>query len=372
MEMRKNRTFIHIFLYLLLIGIIFFLVSEKGENNNNLSRENISTVVKTIDEESDLKAAINNIYDATVYIEVSIQTSNRMGVSTVGASGSGFVYKKDDKYGYIITNYHVVNGASSIVVTLTDGNEVEAKLLGSDEYSDIAILQIDVANVLEVAQIGTSSSVEIGDTLFTVGAPLGKDYMGTITKGILSGKNRMVEVNLSNGNFLMETLQTDASINSGNSGGPLCNILGEVIGVNSSKLVGDGVEGMGFAIPIDSVMAIIDKLETGEEIVRPYLGIQMIDISSLYNSRNMYNINLNSDIKKGVVLTYVEENKPASIAGLQEGDIIVDVNGNEITDTSYFRYILYKLDINDSVKVKYYRDNELKETTIKLTESIEN
>lgn len=346
---------------------MYFVVSQ----NSDKIIENSKVVSKTLNETSDLKEAINNVYNATVYIEVTSQRNTMMGVSNITSSGSGFVYKKDDNYGYIITNYHVVDGASDIVVTYNDGTEVSAKIAGSDEYSDIAVLLVDSSSVLQVAEIGTSSNVEIGDTLFTVGAPLGKDYMGTITQGILSGKNRMVEVEISSGSFLMETLQTDASINSGNSGGPLCNILGQVIGVNSSKLVGEGIEGMGFAIPIDSVMTIIDDLESGKEISRPYLGIQMTDISTLYNSQYRYNITIGGDIKYGVVLTYVEEGKPASNAGLQVGDVIVEMDGEKVEDTSYFRYLLYKHNINESIKVKYYRDNELKESTINLTEKIE-
>ena len=373
--MKKHRHYIsiiHSIVYLFLFSIIIVLVINKNNSYIKTANDNTSMVVKSLDEVNDLKTAINNIYDATVYIEVSIQTSNRIGINTSLASGSGFIYKKDDKYGYIITNYHVVNGASKIVVTFSDGSEVDATLLGSDEFSDIAILRVDQSHVLQVAELGTSSNVEIGDTLFTVGAPLGKDYMGTITKGILSGKNRMVEVELSSGSFLMDTLQTDASINSGNSGGPLCNILGQVIGVNSSKLIGDGVEGMGFAIPIDSVIPIINDLEVGKRINRPYLGIQMIDIATLYNSQYRYNININSDLKNGIVLTFIEDGKPASKAGLQEGDIITKLDDEMVIDTSHFRYMLYKHKINDSVKVEYYRDNKINDTTIKLTESIGN
>lgn len=362
-----STTIYTIVLFLMSIIIIYFVINDDRDK----TIENSQIVSKTLNETSDLKTAINKVYDATVYIEVTNQQNTMMGVSYMTHSGSGFVYKKDDNYGYIITNYHVVEGASEIVITYNDGTEVTAKIAGSDEYSDIAVLLVEPSSVLQVAEIGTSSTVEIGDTLFTVGAPLGKEYMGTITQGILSGKNRMVEIEISSGSFLMETLQTDASINSGNSGGPLCNILGQVIGVNSSKLVGDGVEGMGFAIPIDSVMAIIEEMETGREINRPYLGIQMTDISTLYNSQYRYNITIGGDIKYGVVLTYVEEGKPASNGGLQAGDVIVEMDGQKIEDVSYFRYLLYKHSINDKIKVKYYRDNILKETTIDLAEKIE-
>ena len=194
----------------------------------------------TIEEISDLKSAINNVYESTVYIEVS-------GSRGVISSGSGFIYKQEDDYGYILTNFHVIDGGTKFTVSFTDGEEVDASLVGGDEYYDIAVLKVDAKKVKKVSTIGNSSNLELGDSVFTVGAPLGKEYMGTITKGIVSGINRMISVELGTGSYLMEVIQTDASINSGNSGGPICNIKGEVVGITSSKLMGDGIEGMGFA-----------------------------------------------------------------------------------------------------------------------------
>lgn len=352
--------------YLLFIIVIVYLMIL-NINNDDDKNDNTRLVVNTNQSVDDLKNGINNIYDAVVYIEVTLENNYRMGSTTSLISGSGFVYKKDNNYAYIITNYHVVNGGNNIVVTFNNGREVNAEILGSDEYLDIAVLRIDSSNIDMIAKMGSSANVDIGDTLFTVGAPLGKDFMGTITKGILSGKNRIVNIEISSGNFLMDTIQTDASINSGNSGGPLCNINGEVIGVNSSKLVGDGIEGMGFAIPIDRVVEVLSYLEQGKEIIRPYLGIQMTDISTLYDSRNNINIEFNTDIKNGIVITYVEEGKAAYNAGLKKGDIIISVNDELVTDTLYFRYLLYKYNIGDDIKIKYYRNNKLEEVVLKLS-----
>lgn len=344
---------------LIMYGIV--ITSNNGVLVQKVTSENVKTT--TVEEMSDLKTAINNVYESTVYIEVS---SNRGAIS----SGSGFVYKTENNSGYILTNYHVIEGGSKFVVTFTDGKEVEAELVNGDEYYDIAVLKVSADTIKKVATLGDSSNLELGDTVFTVGAPLGKKYMGTITKGIISGINRMVSVNLTSGSYLMEVIQTDASINSGNSGGPICNIRGEVIGITSSKLIGSGVEGMGFAIPINSVMSIIENIENGNTIERPYLGVQLVDLTNTFALQYYYGITIGSDVEFGAVLNYIEEGKPADNAGLKVGDVIVEINGEKVEDVSHFKYILYKYSVGDKITVKYYRENKLNETKIELTETI--
>lgn len=369
-EKKKNKE--NFFTSKIFLTICSFVVGASlmfafvvlGTNSNILVRKVTSENVKTttVEEISDLKTAINNIYDASVYIEV---TGDRLS-----SSGSGFVYKTDDNYGYILTNYHVIDGGKKYVITYSNGNEVEASLVSGDEYYDIAVLKVNKDSIIKVATLGDSSNLELGDTVFTVGAPLGKDYMGTITKGIISGINRMVSVELSSGNYLMEVIQTDASINSGNSGGPICNIKGEVIGITSSKLIGSGVEGMGFAIPINSVNEIIGNIESGNTLVRPYLGVQLVDLTNTFALQYYYNIRISNDVEFGAVLSYVEENQAAHKAGLKKGDVIIEMDGEKIEDVSHFKYSLYKHKVGDKIKVKYYRENKLEETTIELTESI--
>lgn len=326
------------------------------------------TVEKTVSEvnvtEADtISSGIQNIYDAVVVIE-SYKGSKLAG------SGTGFVYKKDDSHGYIITNNHVISGATSVKVVNMNDDKVDAKILGSDEYEDIAVLSIDVSYVTEVAKIGSSESAKIGDTVFTVGTPVGSEYKGTVTKGILSGKDRTVDVQLDNGSaYIMQVLQTDAAINPGNSGGPICNINGEVIGVNSLKLVQENIEGMGFAIPIELVMTSVDRLEKGEKIVRPILGVETLDASNTYSLyRN--NILLDDDIDEGVVIVNVQDDTPASISGLTKGDVILEIEGNKISDGAHLKYILYKYTVGDTIKLKYYRDKKIKEISIKLTKAV--
>ena len=357
-----SKIFLVICSFFIGAGLMFCLIAITINNNilvRKVTSENVKTT--TIEEISDLKTAINNIYEATVYIEV---TGDR-----TSSSGSGFVYKTDDNYGYILTNYHVIDGGKKYVVTFSNGDEVEASLVSGDEYYDIAVLKLNKDKVIKVATLGDSTNLELGDTVFTVGAPLGKEYMGTITKGIVSGINRMVSVS---NNYLMEVIQTDASINSGNSGGPICNIKGEVIGITSSKLVGSGVEGMGFAIPINSVNEILTNLESGTTLERPYLGVQLVDLTNTFALQYYYNIRISSDVEFGAVLSFVEENMPAFKSGLKVGDVIIEIDGQKVNDVSHFKYILYKHKLGDKIKVKYYRENKLEETIVDLTETIKN
>lgn len=358
--MREKIIYFITIIVTLFVSITGTVLVIKYTDTNTVEK----TVKKvSVTENNTIKSAVDKIYDAVVYIE---SYSNNKAIS----SGTGFVYKKQDKLGYIITNNHVIEGADKVQITSTSGQVVEAKVLGSDTYADLAVLSISSEAVLAVAEIGESTKMELGDTLFTVGSPLGKDYMGTVTKGILSGKDRTVEVSLSNGEFMMEVIQTDAAINPGNSGGPLCNINGEVIGVNSLKLVKDEIEGMGFAIPIEMVMATVDQLEAGKEVQRPYLGIQMLDASNTFALyRN--GIILPDDVNSGIVLVTVEGNTPANEAGLKKGDVLLEVDGTKIFSVAHFRFMLYKHSIGDTIKLKYSRDNKIKEISIKLDKSLE-
>lgn len=360
-----SKVFLSILTFFLGMFLMYIIIMANNQHTlvQKVTNENIKTT--TVEEISDLKTAINNVYESTIYIEVS---NNRGVIST----GSGFVYKTDDKHGYILTNYHVIDSGNSFEIIFTDGSGADAELISGDEYYDIAVLKVDKDKVKSVSTIGNSSNLELGDTVFTVGAPLGKEYMGTITKGIVSGINRMVSVELGSGSYLMEVIQTDASINSGNSGGPICNIKGEVVGITSSKLTGNGIEGMGFAIPINSVMDVIDNIESGKKITRPYLGVQLVDLTNTFALQYYYGITISNDVEFGAVLSYVEENKPADKAGLKAGDVIVEIDGKKVNDVSHFKYILYKHSVGDTIKVKYYRENKLKDTSINLTEAIEN
>ncbi len=353
--MKHKVTYIVAIICALFVGIIGTILCIKYIPNTTVVHDDGTKKNVTVTETNTLKAAIDKVYDA-VYVIESYQNGQQI------STGTGFVYKKDDKNGYVITNYHVIEGADEIKVTTMDGNTVNAEVLGGDEYSDIAVLAVDVDVVTLVATIGDSSDLSLGDTLFTVGSPLGSEYKGTVTKGILSGNNRTVTTS----NNVMDVLQTDAAINPGNSGGPLCNANGEVIGVNSLKLVEDEIEGMGFAIPIEIVMSSVDSLEKGEEIVRPMIGLEMLDVDNAY-ALYRYGIRLDNDAPtEGVVVMSVTDGGPAAVAGITKGDIITEIDGEAIANSSELRHNLYKHQVGDTIEVTVYRNGDRKEFKVEL------
>lgn len=333
--------------------VVYYIPSEEGEK-----------VVQevTITESDTIAPAVNKVYDSVVTV---LNYGNQLQ-----ATGTGFVYKTDDKYGYILTNNHVISGSKKIEVTNTENVTVEATLLGSDEYADLAVLRVDKSFVLQVATLGDSTTSEIGDTVFAVGTPVDVKYAGSVTKGIISGKNRMVNVTLDDGGaFMMEVIQTNTAINPGNSGGPLVNINGEVIGINTLKLVEDEIEGMGFAIPIEMATSVLDRLESGEEIERPLLGVSMVDANNDY-ALFSYKVYLDKDYEKGVVVIDVEKDSPAGEAGLQKDDVILKINDIEIEDSTHLKYVLYKYSVGDTIKLEYERDGKAKTVEVKLNKAI--
>ena len=279
-----------------------------------------------LSETDSISESVKKIFDSVVVIE---GISNKQLIST----GTGFVYKQTNKKSYIMTNHHV-------------------KILG-------------------VATLGNSEKMNVGDTVFTVGSPEGKDYAGTVTKGILSGKDRLVAVALSGSSasdYYMKVMQTDAAINPGNSGGPICNINGEVIGITNMKLVDNSVEGMGFAIPIEDALYYAAMLEKGNDVIRPYFGIGMLDIGdSYYLWQN--GITIPKDVTSGVVISEVANNSPASRAGLKKGDIIISLAGEDIKSLAEFRYQLYRHKVGEEIVVKYIRDGKKQEVKVKLTKN---
>ena len=356
--MRERIVNVIVILIVLALGVtgtLYFL--DNDSNSGSLIKKDV-----TITSNDSINESIDKVYDSVVVV-------NNYQNSRLAGYGSGFVYKKDNKYGYILTNNHVVENASEIKVTLSSGEEIDAKVLGTDEYMDIAVLRIDADKVLQVAELGDSTEAKIGDTIFTVGTPVSTDYAGTVTKGIISGENREITVTNNGSSYMMEAIQIDASINPGNSGGPLVNINGEVIGINSVKLVESSIEGMGFAIPIEVAMSQIDKLESGKAIERPVIGVALYDLDSL-PLLGYSDLRIDDSIKSGVVVDSVESGSDAEKAGLQRNDIITKVDGTEIKNAAHLKYLLYKHNIGDSVKLTIVRNGNEKELTLKLTQQI--
>lgn len=310
--------------------------------------------------ENSISSSVDKVYGSTVVV---IASSKGKTIST----GTGFIYKKKDGKAYIMTNNHVIDGADSVAVEFNDKNDtIEASIVGGDTYADIAVLTIKDDNYTAV-EIGDVDSLKLGDTIFTVGSPMGANYKGTVTKGILSGKERMVEVNLtgSTSDYYMKVLQIDAAVNPGNSGGPLCDVSGNVIGIISLKIVKDEVEGMGFAIPIEDALKYASLIEDGGEIARPYLGISMLDLSEeylLWQNR----ITLPDGVSEGVAVVEVENGTPASKAGLKKGDIITKINDEDTGTLAEFRYELYKHDVGEKIKVTFYRNGKEQSAEVTL------
>ena len=311
-------------------------------------------VIETTKTIKDVTITDTGIADAVEKVYDSVVTVKNYVRNQLYSTGSGFVFKIDNKYGYILTNYHVISGGNEVFVVFTNNKDEKVTIVGYDEYSDIAVLAVDKSLVLATAQLGSSNDMRIGDTTFAVGTPVDSSvYSWSVTRGILSGKDRMVQVD----NYVMSVLQTDTAINSGNSGGPLCNSNGEVIGITNMKLASSQIEGMGFAIPIEDAVKNAETIISGKKISRPYLGI------SIYDSNNYFNNT------SGVYVESVEKNGAAYNAGIKTGDKILKVNGVEIANTSYFRYQLYKYNIGDKIKITIERNGIEKTLTVTLAGS---
>ena len=265
--------------------------------------------------------------------------------------GSGVIFKND---GYIITNNHVIAGAKEIIVSLSDGNTVNGTLIGTDEITDIAVVKID-AKDLPVATLGDSDEVVVGEPAIAIGNPMGLEFQGSVTVGVISALNRTLDLN----DKRVKLLQTDAAISPGNSGGALVNADGEVIGINSAKLATMGVEGMGFAIPINTVKTVVAELMNKGYVARPYLGVTIFDKPTA--ARYGYQLS----IEKGVYVFQVGLDSPAGRAGFQRGDIILSIDGKEVNSVADVRNEVAAHKVGDKVKVLLDRDG--KQETIEVT-----
>ena len=345
--------------------------------------------------ESDVTKAVSKVQGAVVSI-INLQNQNAQGTGGLegffgaqqgnnsnqnsgtletASEGSGVIYKKEGKYAYIVTNNHVVEGQNALQVLLADGTKVDAELVGTDSYTDLAVIKIASDKVSTVATFGDSDSLKVGEPAIAIGSPLGTDYANSVTEGIVSSLNRqVVSENDSGQEVNINAIQTDAAINPGNSGGPLINIAGQVIGINSSKIAttstsssGVSVEGMGFAIPSNDVVNIINQLEQSGKVTRPALGVRTVDLNALSDQQKTNILKVPASLNEGVVLAQVNSATPAEKAGLKQYDVITEIDGEKVNDGTALRAILYKKQVGDSIKVTYYRGNDKKTTTVHLT-----
>ena len=364
-----------------ILGTFLILQTTHSSTSNTESKQVHSTTVKTAYKNTtSTSEAVDKVKNAVVSV-ITYSDSSNQGLfekednsdSQISSEGSGVIYKKEGKYAYLVTNTHVINGAKKVDILLADGNKVPGEVVGSDVYSDIAVVRISADKAKAVAEFGDSNQLTVGETAIAIGSPLGTDYANSVTQGIISSLGRNVKLKADNGqNISTRALQTDAAINPGNSGGPLINIQGQVIGITSSKISNNGqtsVEGMGFAIPANDVVNIIKQLEEKGKVVRPALGIQMMDLSNLSTS-DLSQLKLPEKISGGVLVRSTLENMPASDK-LQRYDVITKIDDTDIESTADLQSALYSHQINDTIKVTFYRDGKQQTTSIKLTKSTE-
>ncbi|MBT8849779.1 S1C family serine protease [Lactobacillus delbrueckii subsp. bulgaricus] len=287
---------------------------------------------------------------------------------TLYSEGSGVIYTTANGKGYIVTNNHVISGAAKVKVILASGKTIAAKVVGKDSTSDLAVLSIDSKYVTQTASFGDSRSLQSGQTVIAIGSPEGSEYASTVTQGIISSPSRRITYNSNQ----MTVIQTDAAINSGNSGGPLVNSDGQVIGINSMKLSssssGDSVEGMGFAIPSNEVVTIVNQLVKKGKITRPQLGIKVAAIADL-NSYYKKQLGISTSLKKGLYVASVTSGSAAASAGIKKGDVITAADGKTVNDVATLHSILYSHNVGDKVKITVNRNGKTMTFTVTLQAS---
>lgn len=388
--MKKLLKFVILFVVGFLGGIGgYYFASSTLTQGNSTSNQANTTSVNNVQYTNDTSTtqAVEKVQDAVVSV-INYQTQSSNSLSSifgniessdelaVAGEGSGVIYKKDGDTAYIVTNNHVISGAEKIDILLASGEKLSGELVGADTYSDIAVIKIAADKVTTIAEFANSDTIKVGETAIAIGSPLGSVYANTVTQGIISSLSRTVTSQTEDGQTIStNAIQTDTAINPGNSGGPLINIQGQVIGINSSKITsssvsssGVAVEGMGFAIPSNDVVQIINQLETNGKVTRPALGVQMVNLTDLSTSQLEKAGLANTDLTSGVLIVSTQPGLPAD-GKFEPYDVIIEIDGETIENKSDLQSELYKHQIGDTITVTYYRNNKKMTVDIKLTHS---
>lgn len=390
-DMKKYTKIALIFLIGFVGGIVGYFVGFLLQMTNPITSTNGNKQETTVspvqyNNETSTTEAVKLVQEAVVSVlnyQTLSGTNSLFGGEgsdelVVAGEGSGVIYKKNDDTAFLVTNTHVIAGAEKIEIQLASGEKVEGKLVGSDTYSDIAVVEIAADKVTTVAEFADSDNLNVGETAIAIGSPLGSVYANSVTQGIVSSLSRTVTSEAEDGQAIStNAIQTDTAINPGNSGGPLINIQGQVIGITSSKITSISaastdvaVEGMGFAIPSNDVVAIINQLETKGKVIRPALGVRTIDVAELSTSQRSTIGLKDSNLTSGVVVVSTQSGLPAD-GKLEKYDIITAISGETIETKSDLQSILYKHNIGDTIKVTVYRDGKEQQVEITLTHSTE-
>lgn len=388
--MKKLLKFVILFVVGFLGGIGgYYFASSTLTQGNSTSNQANTTSVNNVQYTNDTSTtqAVEKVQDAVVSV-INYQTQSSNSLSSifgniessdelaVAGEGSGVIYKKDGDTAYIVTNNHVISGAEKIDILLASGEKLSGELVGADTYSDIAVIKIAADKVTTIAEFANSDTIKVGETAIAIGSPLGSVYANTVTQGIISSLSRTVTSQTEDGQTIStNAIQTDTAINPGNSGGPLINIQGQVIGINSSKITsssvsssGVAVEGMGFAIPSNDTVQIINQLETNGKVTRPALGVQMVNLTDLSTSQLEKAGLANTDLTSGVLIVSTQSGLPAD-GKFEPYDVIIEIDGETIENKSDLQSELYKHQIGDTITVTYYRNNKKMTVDIKLTHS---
>ncbi|HLR72668.1 MAG TPA: S1C family serine protease [Pseudogracilibacillus sp.] len=372
------------------IGISFFIiflmmVSPKVDTKNEVKEKDVGQKAP----ESELQTTPISVDVSSQIIEVVEQVSSAIvGITNIqkradfwsgdeineAGTGSGVIYKLTDDSAYIVTNHHVVEEADVVEIILDDDTNIEAELLGSDIFTDLAVLKAPRSEIpIEHAiNMGTSNNVKVGEPVIAIGNPLGHMFAGSVTQGVISGKQRTIPIDLNqNGrpDWQTDVLQTDAAINPGNSGGALINIEGQLIGINSMKVNQEIAQGIGFSIPIDAAKPIIAQLEETGTVHRPHMGVEIYSLEEVPQTEWEDTLNIPNDVSGGVYIWSIDRQSPAELAGLRRLDVITSFAGEEVEDIVALRKILYEeKQIGDEVEVVYYRNGKKHKTSVILEE----
>ena len=362
---KKSVPSVVVILIIALIGGVFgslvtyVAIDNKITNNTNqiTSDGSVTKSYEFASVENPVVAIAENVGPSIVGVKVNYISQNILGLlSESDEEGAGIIYKED---GYIITNYHVIesainNSTAKVIVTFPNSDEeVEATIVGGDQTTDLAVIKIDKTG-LKAAKIGKSSDLKVGELAVAIGNPLGQEFAGSVTVGYISALNRKITTD----GRTYKLIQTDAAINPGNSGGALVNSSGEVIGINTVKIGATEVEGLGFAIPTDDALTVIDELISKGKIERPYIGIGGIDIDETTAKRN--------NLTEGVYVAQIYANSPAAVAGIQKGDIIIAIDGQESKTMEKLNEYKNTKKIGDKIKLKIVRASKEQEIEVTL------
>ena len=334
--------------------------------------ENSSTTPNFVQTSANAQTSLSDMVEYASKGIVGVSNLKNNGNRFAGSSelsefgtGSGVIYKIEGEDAYIVTNNHVIEGAGKIEVTLHSGEKETAELIGSDALTDLAVLKINGKHVDTALEFGDSEKMRAGDPVVAIGNPLSLDFSGTVTQGIISAPSRSIDVKTTAGNWEMDVLQTDAAINPGNSGGALLSTDGKVIGINSLKIAENGVEGLGFAIPSNDVVPLLEEMMKNGKIERPYIGVGLADLADVPPT---YVQHLPQEVKGGVMIMSVDPTSAAGKAGLKEQDVITAINGTDINNAMELRKFLYsELSIGDKATLTIYTGSEKRSVELSLT-----